>query len=383
MCLFIVQAAGAGPARSQARSEPFRIALMVGLAGPFGPAQQAFVEGAQIAGKVLNTKGGILGRSVDITVFDIQFDPARAVRMLQQDVLTQRWDMIWPGGGALTTGPMLPFVTRAKILAFATFLNTNPEKLTTDNPYFFDILPNPLDAAAAFTQYAQKLGVKKLGILYQSDAFGIGSYRAYEPVVSKAGIQIVSEPYDVATIDITPTLLKLKAQNPDRLYVIANGAPAGHVLNSLDKLGWKIPIIGDQTFGITDLRPLATPKMYENLVVTTYRMNVYVPPEKRSPSLRTFLNILRAEGPITQSLYSYTAGWDTIMLTALAAQQANSTDQLQMVKALEHLNLTPKQRTYLSFEEYNFTPTNHQVYTGPGEYSFVKYAPFRDGMIGQ
>jgi hypothetical protein len=54
-----------------------------------------------------------------------------------------------------------------------------------------------------------------------------------------------------------------------------------------------------------------------------------------------------------------------------------------MVDALEHLHLTPRQRTYLSYREYAFTPTDHQIYTGPDEYAFVPYTPFTDGMIGQ
>lgn len=373
------------PARTQGTpaGKPFRVAMILGTTGPTASQQQAIVAGARAAAKSLNAEGGILGRPVEITVFDHQFDPARAVRILQDDVLTQSWDLIYPGGGSLTTAPMLPFVTRAKTLAITPYLTTNPAQFTADNPYCFDLYPSSQDAAAAFAAYIAKLGVKKLGVLYQSDGYGVGIDRAYEAALRKLGIAMVSESYDIATVDITPTLLKLRAQGPDHLFVVAFGSPAGHVLNSMDKLGWDIPMVADGGFGHTNLEPLAPARSYAKLVVQAYRADAYVAPAKRSPRFRAFLKLLEEDGPITQSLINYTYGWDTIMLPALAAKLANSTDQPKLVAAMEHLRLPPPARTYLSYEEYNFTPADHQVYTAPSEYRFVPWTPFSEGMIGK
>jgi branched-chain amino acid transport system substrate-binding protein len=381
VCLLLVCGASLQPARTQG-AKPFRVAMILGTTGPTAAQQQAVVTGARAAAKKINAEGGILGRPVEITVFDHQFDPARAVRMLQQDVLTQQWDLIYPGGGAATSGPMLPFVTRAKLLALAPFLNLNSAQLTADNPYFFDLQPTPLDAAAAFAQYIAKFKPKKLAILYQSDAYGQGTFRAYDAALKKEGIATVAEPYDIGTVDITPTLLKLQAENPDRMFAVAFGAPAGHVLNSMEKLGWDIPIVGDLGFGLTDLPSLAPAHSYAKLIVQTFRVNAYVPPAKRTARFNTFLSAIKEAGPIAQGLQTYTFGWDTIMLAALAAKRASSTDPAKMVEALEHLNLPERQRTYVAYSEYNFTPQNHVVYTGPQEYSFVPYTPFSDGMVG-
>ena len=75
-------------------------------------------------------------------------------------------------------------------------------------------------------------------------------------------------------------------------------------------------------------------------------------------------------------------GWDAVQLSALAARQAKSTDQDKMMAALEHLNVQPRDRTYLAVEEYRFTPTAHIVSTPPGDYSFVPSTPFNEGMLG-
>jgi len=224
-------------AGAQTAAKPFRIAWLAGLTGVTGPQQGATVLGAQLAAKRVNAQGGILGRPIEITTFDHQFDPSRAVRLVQDEVLTQSWDVIYPGGGAAFTGPMLPFVSRAKTLCYAPMISANPAQLTADNPYFFDLQPNPIDAANAFAVYVKQLKTKKLAIAYQSDAYGVAQSKAFEAAVKGAGIQTVSEQYDIAAVDLTPTLLKLKGENPDRLFAVAFGSAAGHILTSLDKIG--------------------------------------------------------------------------------------------------------------------------------------------------
>jgi branched-chain amino acid transport system substrate-binding protein len=364
--------------------KPFRVAFMAGLSGPEAQAQQAILQGAQLAAKRVNSQGGILGRPVEITVFDHQFDPSRAVSMLQQDILTQNWDVIYAGGGARTTGPMLPFLANVKVLQFAPFITTTDlATLTTTNPTFFDVLPSLYDAASAFAQYAQKVGVKKIAILYQTDPYGAAVHTAYEAAAKKLGITVVSEGYDTSTVDITPTLIRLKAENPDHLFASALGSPAGHVLNSLDKLGWDVPLIGDVTFGTTNLPALAPERTYSKLVVQAYHSTVYVPPDKRSGRLKAFLTDLASAGPITQGFAAYAVGWDVIMLTSLAAKQANSTDAMKMVHALERLDVPERSKTFVGYDDYGFTPTNHGMHLGPREYSFIAYTPLSEGMVGR
>jgi hypothetical protein len=70
------------------------------------------------------------------------------------------------------------------------------------------------------------------------------------------------------------------------------------------------------------------------------------------------------------------------MLTAMAARQARSTDELAMVHALENLNAPERNRLYVSYGEYKFSPTNHVTYASPAEWLMVPWTPMVDGMIG-
>ena len=178
LCLSFL-ALGTQPASTQGNQptgKPFRVAILVGISGPTAGLQQAVATGAKVAAKALNAEGGILGRPVEVTVFDHQFDPARAVRMLQQDVLTQNFDMIFPGGGSLTSGPMLAALTKVKIISFAPYQagTNNVAQLTADNPYFStSCRPSRIPPQRSPTT-SKSTRVKKLGVLYQGDAYGRG-----------------------------------------------------------------------------------------------------------------------------------------------------------------------------------------------------------------
>jgi len=384
VCLALLLALLPQPARTQTTQRPFRYAFLMGTTGPNPQQQAAIMAGANEAAKKLNSEGGILGHPVTITLYDHQFDPARAVRILQEDVLTQQWDVISPGGGTATTTPMLPFVTKAHAFSIASTLNADPAKITADNPTFFDVYPSPLDAAAAFAAYLQRTRVKKIAMIYTTDSFGVNEDKVYEAAVRKLGIPIVSSGFDIGTVDVTPVLLQLQAQKPDRLFVMAFGAAAGHLFNSLDKIGWYPQLLGDPITSLNNLPSLAPARSFAGLLVQTLKINAWTPPEKRSPKLNAFMDdVKRDYGGINTGLVNYTLGWDMVMLPALAARKANSIDQAKMIDAMEHLNLPPRQRTYLSYDDYDYSPTNHQVTTPTDEYVFVPYSGLTDGMVGK
>ena len=126
------------------------------------------------------------------------------------------------------------------------------------------------------------------------------TFKAFEATFNKLNIPMTAEQYDIATIDLTPTVLKVKAGAPDMLFVQAFGAPAGHVLNSLDKIGWSVPIVGDQGMGGTNLSSMAPPSSLAKVVVEVARAKVYVAPEKRSARLANFIRLLKQKARSTK-----------------------------------------------------------------------------------
>ena len=73
--------------------KPIRIGASLSQTGAFATLGQGVLRGYQLCVKHMNEKGGVLGRKLDLVVFDDGSDPATAVRLYER--LTRRTRWIW------------------------------------------------------------------------------------------------------------------------------------------------------------------------------------------------------------------------------------------------------------------------------------------------
>lgn len=378
----LLGACSSGGGSGNRSGEPFKIAMILGTSGPSAKSQQAVVQGAEAAAAVLNAQGGILGRKVEVKTFDSQGDPTKAVRILHQDILTSSWDELYFSGPSTHSSALIAGSKDLKTVQFGVNVTPNYANKPDAYPYFFNVNATQAGQAAQLAQYFQQ-HYTKIGVLTGNDATGAGTHDTLIDALTRAGIQNVSETFDVKAVDVTSSLLRLQKQNLDVLFVAGFGAPAGHILTSLGTLGWNIPTVGDVTMGATNLAPISPADVLKNLKVQVFRAGAYVEPAKRTKGFTTYLDALKTAGPVDQGLVTYAVGYDAIMLTDLAAKQANSTDEEAIVKALEALRPMPADQVpYVQLQKYDFTPTSHQTPTGASEFSVVPFTPLTDGMMG-
>ena len=57
--------------------------------------------------------------------------------------------------------------------------------------------------------------------------------------VEPAGI----EKFEGNDVDVVPQLTRLKAAGADALFLVGNVGPSAQVVKSLDRMGWKVPIV--------------------------------------------------------------------------------------------------------------------------------------------
>src|SRR2546422_683088 len=81
--------AGGLPAEAQG---PIRIGASLSLTGTYAKLGRNQHEGYKLCVKDLNTKGGLLGRKVELVVYDDQSTPATAVRLYEKLITEDRVD---------------------------------------------------------------------------------------------------------------------------------------------------------------------------------------------------------------------------------------------------------------------------------------------------
>jgi branched-chain amino acid transport system substrate-binding protein len=342
---------GSGSSSSAASSTPFDVVIDTGVTGPYGANGTAAVDGLKAAADVLNTtQGGILGHKVKVEVLDNQGNPNTAATLLEQRLGSgPKPDMIEPGSISSEGVIEVPIANAAKILSIGT-----PNDQSLDNPakypYEFFMSPSAMLPQQALMNYFKAHHYTTVGMIYSTDAFGASVGQATIAVAKQAGITLDTVTYEDTGLNMTSELQKLQADHPQALYVQGFGAPPGIILQNLYALGWKIPVIGDQTTAATPVIAQNADKPYEKgLLLQTLALDQHSANQPRV--VKNYISAIEKYGPIDSLLVTTSFQYDSLMVVAQAAKQANSIATPDLVKALENLQ-QPAEPLWVTLSQY-------------------------------
>lgn len=377
--------AAGGSDSSSSGSEPYRVLVLGGISAPGALATNSStsVLSAQAGAKAINAEGGILGRQVEITVVDDQGDPTVAVTKVQEALNSATPpDAVLNSGPSTVSAATLPLISQAGILSF----NIGPIANSADPskmPLNFDLSPGPTDYLKGYVGYLKDKGYKSVGILHGSSSYGELFGKLTQETLTSNGFTVTdNEAYDVAALDMTPQLSAIQAGKPDALIVDAYGAPLGYILQGIDKLGWDVPIVANNSVAASPIAGklppdgvVGTPQA-ANLVMEVFNSTKYDPAATGvNDALKTMLSV----GPIKASLilaYNY----DVFPLIKAAAEKAGSLDDPKAIAAaLEDASVTASAKTVI-LTRYGFTPQSHSPNVGGDEFQFIQPSELKNGQ---
>jgi branched-chain amino acid transport system substrate-binding protein len=106
----------------------------------------------------------------------------------------------------------------------------------------------------AVVEHMKKQGVKTIGFLGYTDAYGEQWLKEITPQLDKAGIKIVAtERFARTDTSVTPQALKINAANPDAVLVVASGSGAAMPQLGLAERGYKGKIYQTHAAATQDL----------------------------------------------------------------------------------------------------------------------------------
>jgi branched-chain amino acid transport system substrate-binding protein len=212
------------------------------LTGPGGAYGTFMRDGLQMAVDQVNAHGGVHGAKLKLDALDDQAQAGLAVSDTRQ-LLSSHVVAI---ASAYSAPPLAqrPLAARESIPVFN---GGSYDPVFLNQPYLWSDLLMSNQTDAKELQYAkQKLGVKKIGILFETDA---SSYDLKE--TPKVVQQVLGTAPAVATVDqtatsVVPQLQKLLAGHPDALYVYVDGNIASLTYKALAQLNVTIPTFGNE-----------------------------------------------------------------------------------------------------------------------------------------
>jgi branched-chain amino acid transport system substrate-binding protein len=162
---------------------------------------------------------------IEYVVYDDASDPTQSVALVKKLLAEDKVDAIIGPSGSPNAMGTLQFIAEAKTPMLAP-VGTPAVVLPMDDQkrWVFKTTQNDDLIAQALVSHMAKHGVKTVGFIGLSDAYGESWYRTFGPMAEKAGIRLVAnERFARADQSVIGQVAKIIAANPDAVLVGAAG----------------------------------------------------------------------------------------------------------------------------------------------------------------
>src|SRR5262245_53349101 len=201
-----------GPAFAQG---PIRIGASLSLTGTYAEPGTFQSEGYKICERDLNAKGGLLGRKVELVVYDDQSMPATGVRLYEKLITEDKVDAVM-GPYSSPISEAVANVTEKYKKVMVAPLAATTSIFKKGRKYIFMVVSPAEVYLEGLIDIAAKRGLKTVAILYEDTLFAKTAAVGTGEIAKKRGMQVVlQEAYPKGNTDFSGLLTKVKALNPD------------------------------------------------------------------------------------------------------------------------------------------------------------------------
>jgi branched-chain amino acid transport system substrate-binding protein len=206
------------------------------------------------------------GEKVNLIILDDASDPGKGVTNARRFVTDDKVDMII--GSCLTTvaAAMTPVAAEAKTVQLA----GSPVGVPPGQDGWLFRLPQSNTVMAhAMVGHMKKMGVKTVGFLGYTDAYGEQWLKEFTAEGEKNGIKIIAaERFARPDTSVTPQALKLTAANPDAMLIVASGSGAAMPHKAIVERGFKGKIYQTHAAATADLMRIGGKDVEGSFVVS-------------------------------------------------------------------------------------------------------------------
>ena len=373
----LVAGVALGFSMSGMAAEPIKI----GVSGPFtggsAPMGVSMRDGVRLAVNEINAKGGVLGRQLQMVERDDEAKPERGVQIAQELINKEK---VVATVGYINTGVALAsqrFYQQAKIPVMnnvATGSIVTKQFANQPENYVFRNSANDTIQSTMIAEEAIRRGFKKPAILADSTNYGQLGREDLEKVLATKNVKPVSvEKYNIGDVDMTAQLLRAKQAGADVVLTYGIGPELAQIANGMQKLGWKVPIVGSWTLAMANFIDNASANGNGTRMPQTFIQNPDTP--KRKAFIDAYVKAYNPPNGRMPSAVSAAQGYDSIYLLAAAIQQAGSTSGPKIAEALENLK-TPIEGVVTTYNK-PYTHTDHEAIN----FENTKFGEVQNGRV--
>jgi branched-chain amino acid transport system substrate-binding protein len=312
-------------------ADPIRIGLVTALSGQSALAGEALSRGLQVAIDEVNAKGGLLGgRKLELVRRDDESNPAKGVVAARELIFREKVAVLFGGLDTPVSMAIVPIINQEKVPFMGPWAaGTGITKNGASPNFAFRVSAVDETVDVGMLSYAQRaFKAAKPGLILINNPWGESNEKGLKAALAAKGVAPAGiEKFEGNDLDMVPQLTRLKAAGADTLFLVANVGPSAQVVKSLDRMGWKVPVVSHWGPAGGRFTELAGPNGKDVHFVQTYSFF-----GKQGPVGERVIKAMMAKYPNVKGVGDITPAvgvanaYDALHLAALAIAAAGSTD---------------------------------------------------------
>ncbi|MDE2378843.1 amino acid ABC transporter substrate-binding protein [Bradyrhizobium sp.] len=233
-----IAASPLGASMLQAQQAPIRIGMSMPQTGGLAGGGKASLLGIEIWRDDINAKGGLLGRKVELVVYDDKSSASETPAIYSKLIDVDKVDLLFAPYATVPTAPIMPMVKQRGLLLIGNFSFQVNSKIGHD--MWFNNAPwGPPDSwASSFLDIGQKAGGKSMALLAADQEFAQNLAKTAREVAGKRNLPIVfDQAYPPNTVEFSSIIRALKATKPDIVYVASYPPDSAGILRAVNEIG--------------------------------------------------------------------------------------------------------------------------------------------------
>src|SRR5271154_3399914 len=224
--------------RVGAQQPPIKIGMSMAQTGGLAGGGKASLLGIEIWRDDVNARGGLLGRKVELVVYDDKSSASETPAIYSKLLDVDKVDLLFAPYATVPTAPIMPLVKQRGMVLIGNFSFQINSKVGHDM-YFNNSPWGPADAwASAFLDIGQKAGGKTVALLTADQEFAQNLATTAREVATKRNMPIVfDQAYPPNTVEFSGIIRSLKAAKPDIVYVASYPPDSAGILRAINEIG--------------------------------------------------------------------------------------------------------------------------------------------------
>jgi branched-chain amino acid transport system substrate-binding protein len=217
---------------------PIKIGMSMAQTGGLAAGGKASLLGIDIWRDDINAKGGLLGRKIELVVYDDKSSAAETPAIYSKLLDVDKVDLLFAPYATVPTAPIMPLVKQRGLLLIGNFSFQVNSKVGHD--MWFNNAPwGPADSwASSFLGLGQKAGGKTVALLTADQEFAQNLALTAREVATKRSMPVVfDQAYPPNTVEFSGIIRALKAAKPDIVYVASYPPDSAGILRAVNEIG--------------------------------------------------------------------------------------------------------------------------------------------------